>query len=232
MERSPGIVRLFRTAQKLARELGVELEESLTGGGSDGNFTAALGVPDAGRSGRRGRRRARGERKHPGGPDRGPHGADRQAAGGISENSRQREVGLRGDVERREFAAAPAWERRRRRSWRRCRWRGPARESRPDTAGRRPAPPRAGPSCRPRRRRRSARAPSMLSAEAAARVSNSSITARWNEASRSSVRCGVTASHCSDRWARVLAQQRAARGDFRLPCRALPPSAARRSSGR
>ena len=45
MERSAGIVKLFRTAQELARELGVELEESLTGGGSDGNFTAALGVP-------------------------------------------------------------------------------------------------------------------------------------------------------------------------------------------
>ena len=45
MERSAGIVRLFRMAQKLARELGVEVEESLTGGGSDGNFTAALGVP-------------------------------------------------------------------------------------------------------------------------------------------------------------------------------------------
>jgi glutamate carboxypeptidase len=45
MERSAGIVKLFRTAQKLAREIGVEVEESLTGGGSDGNFTAALGVP-------------------------------------------------------------------------------------------------------------------------------------------------------------------------------------------
>ena len=45
MERSPGIVKLFRTAQNLARDLGVEVEESLTGGGSDGNFTAALGVP-------------------------------------------------------------------------------------------------------------------------------------------------------------------------------------------
>jgi glutamate carboxypeptidase len=45
MERSPGIARLFRTAQKLAGELGVEIEESVTGGGSDGNFTAALGVP-------------------------------------------------------------------------------------------------------------------------------------------------------------------------------------------
>ena len=45
MERSAGILKLFRTAQKLGRELGVELEESLTGGGSDGNFTAALGIP-------------------------------------------------------------------------------------------------------------------------------------------------------------------------------------------
>jgi glutamate carboxypeptidase len=45
MERSPEIIRLFRKAQKLARELGVEIEESLTGGGSDGNFTAALGIP-------------------------------------------------------------------------------------------------------------------------------------------------------------------------------------------
>jgi len=45
MERSAGIVRLFRIAQKLGREIGVPLEESLTGGGSDGNFTAALGIP-------------------------------------------------------------------------------------------------------------------------------------------------------------------------------------------
>jgi len=45
MERSAGIVKLFRTAQKLAREVGVEVEESLTGGGSDGNFNAAMGVP-------------------------------------------------------------------------------------------------------------------------------------------------------------------------------------------
>jgi glutamate carboxypeptidase len=45
MERSAGIVKLFRTAQKLARELGVEVEESQTGGGSDGNFTAAIGIP-------------------------------------------------------------------------------------------------------------------------------------------------------------------------------------------
>ena len=45
LERSPAIARLFRQAQKFARELGVKLEESLSGGGSDGNFTAALGVP-------------------------------------------------------------------------------------------------------------------------------------------------------------------------------------------
>jgi glutamate carboxypeptidase len=45
MERSPAIARLFRAAQRLARQLGVEIEESLTGGGSDGNFTSAMGVP-------------------------------------------------------------------------------------------------------------------------------------------------------------------------------------------
>lgn len=45
MERSVGIVQLFRKAQEAARELGVTLEESMTGGGSDGNLTAALGIP-------------------------------------------------------------------------------------------------------------------------------------------------------------------------------------------
>jgi glutamate carboxypeptidase len=45
MERSRGIVELFRLARGFAAELGVVLEESSTGGGSDGNFTAALGVP-------------------------------------------------------------------------------------------------------------------------------------------------------------------------------------------
>jgi len=45
MERSAGIVKLFQLAQKLGDDLGVKLEESLTGGGSDGNFTAALGIP-------------------------------------------------------------------------------------------------------------------------------------------------------------------------------------------
>ncbi len=45
MERSAGVVKLFKMAKALAADLGVELEESMTGGGSDGNFTAALGVP-------------------------------------------------------------------------------------------------------------------------------------------------------------------------------------------
>lgn len=45
MERTAAIAKLFRTARKLASELGVDLEESSTGGGSDGNFTAALGIP-------------------------------------------------------------------------------------------------------------------------------------------------------------------------------------------
>jgi glutamate carboxypeptidase len=45
MERTAKVARLFKKAQKLARALGVEVEESATGGGSDGNFTAALGIP-------------------------------------------------------------------------------------------------------------------------------------------------------------------------------------------
>jgi glutamate carboxypeptidase len=45
MERKPGTIALFRQAEKLAAELGFELTEASTGGGSDGNFTAALGIP-------------------------------------------------------------------------------------------------------------------------------------------------------------------------------------------
>lgn len=43
--RSAGVKRLFRTARSLAAELGVSLDESSIGGGSDGNFTVALGIP-------------------------------------------------------------------------------------------------------------------------------------------------------------------------------------------
>lgn len=45
MERSAGVVGLFRMASELARELGWKLEEASVGGGSDGNITAALGIP-------------------------------------------------------------------------------------------------------------------------------------------------------------------------------------------
>ena len=45
MERKPGTIALFKKARTLAAELGFPLEEASTGGGSDGNFTAALGVP-------------------------------------------------------------------------------------------------------------------------------------------------------------------------------------------
>jgi glutamate carboxypeptidase len=45
MERSRGTVRLYQRAKVLAAELGFTLEEASTGGASDGNFTAALGVP-------------------------------------------------------------------------------------------------------------------------------------------------------------------------------------------
>jgi len=36
---------LFARARKLAAEIGVKLGECTAGGGSDGNLTAALGVP-------------------------------------------------------------------------------------------------------------------------------------------------------------------------------------------
>jgi len=45
MERSQATVALFKQAKHLAAGLGVQLEEASTGGGSDGNFTAAIGVP-------------------------------------------------------------------------------------------------------------------------------------------------------------------------------------------
>jgi glutamate carboxypeptidase len=45
MERTSGTAELFAQAQVLAAGLGFALEEAATGGGSDGNFTSALGVP-------------------------------------------------------------------------------------------------------------------------------------------------------------------------------------------
>jgi glutamate carboxypeptidase len=44
--KTPASEKLFRHARKMAAEIGFELAEAATtGGGSDGNFTAALGVP-------------------------------------------------------------------------------------------------------------------------------------------------------------------------------------------
>jgi len=45
MERKAGTIALFKQAHKLAAQLGFDLDEAATGGGSDGNFTAALGIP-------------------------------------------------------------------------------------------------------------------------------------------------------------------------------------------
>ena len=45
LERTAGVARLYMHAREIARELGQELAEGGTGGGSDGNLTAALGVP-------------------------------------------------------------------------------------------------------------------------------------------------------------------------------------------
>jgi glutamate carboxypeptidase len=45
MERTAGVAYLFAVAQGVGEELGVRVEEGSTGGGSDGNFCAVLGVP-------------------------------------------------------------------------------------------------------------------------------------------------------------------------------------------
>jgi glutamate carboxypeptidase len=45
LERTKAIAGLFAKAKAIGSELGLLLEESSTGGGSDGNFTAALGIP-------------------------------------------------------------------------------------------------------------------------------------------------------------------------------------------
>jgi len=45
MVRTPATVALFQKAAVIAAELGFPVDETGTGGGSDGNFTSALGVP-------------------------------------------------------------------------------------------------------------------------------------------------------------------------------------------
>ncbi len=45
MERTPAVADLFGRARAIGRTLGLDLGEGSTGGGSDGNFTAAVGLP-------------------------------------------------------------------------------------------------------------------------------------------------------------------------------------------
>jgi glutamate carboxypeptidase len=45
LERSEGAGRLFEQARTYGRELGLELDEESSGGGSDGNLVGAVGVP-------------------------------------------------------------------------------------------------------------------------------------------------------------------------------------------
>jgi len=45
MERTPAVAGLYQQAAAIARQLGWKLDEAAVGGGSDGNFTAALGIP-------------------------------------------------------------------------------------------------------------------------------------------------------------------------------------------
>jgi glutamate carboxypeptidase len=45
MERNAGVAALYRKAQAIAKQIDWKLEEAAVGGGSDGNFTAGIGIP-------------------------------------------------------------------------------------------------------------------------------------------------------------------------------------------
>lgn len=45
MERTAGVAALYKKAQAISRQLHWKLEEAAVGGGSDGNFTAGIGIP-------------------------------------------------------------------------------------------------------------------------------------------------------------------------------------------
>jgi glutamate carboxypeptidase len=45
MERTPGVAALYKKAQQIASQVKWNLEEASVGGGSDGNFTAGMGIP-------------------------------------------------------------------------------------------------------------------------------------------------------------------------------------------
>ena len=45
LERTEHVVKLFELAKSIAAEMGLGLGEASVGGGSDGNTTAAMGIP-------------------------------------------------------------------------------------------------------------------------------------------------------------------------------------------
>ena len=45
MERTAGVAALYKQARAIASQIGWKLDEAAVGGGSDGNFTAGLGIP-------------------------------------------------------------------------------------------------------------------------------------------------------------------------------------------
>jgi glutamate carboxypeptidase len=45
MERTAGVAALYQQARKIAAEMQWSLDEAAVGGGSDGNFTAGMGIP-------------------------------------------------------------------------------------------------------------------------------------------------------------------------------------------
>jgi glutamate carboxypeptidase len=45
MERTPGVAAIYKKAQAVAANIKWKLEEAAVGGGSDGNFTAGIGIP-------------------------------------------------------------------------------------------------------------------------------------------------------------------------------------------
>jgi len=45
MERNAGVIVLYKKARAIAKQVGWNLEEAAVGGGSDGNFTAGIGIP-------------------------------------------------------------------------------------------------------------------------------------------------------------------------------------------
>lgn len=45
LERSAGVIALYQKARSIAADLGMDLGEGSTGGGSDGSFTASMGIP-------------------------------------------------------------------------------------------------------------------------------------------------------------------------------------------